>query len=130
MDGSKSSLQAKSVRIALVGGMAEREGFEPSVEALVPYNGLANRRFRPLSHLSERLFILRCELLPGQVGFLLARYLGNRLESDDKADCRDWRAAGLDVAASNWLIKPIRWLISVADQSSVGAVLPKSRFPY
>ena len=33
--------------------LEEREGFEPSVQALVPYNGLANRRFRPLSHLSR-----------------------------------------------------------------------------
>ena len=30
--------------------MAEGEGFEPSVQALIPYSGLANRRFRPLSH--------------------------------------------------------------------------------
>jgi hypothetical protein len=36
--------------------LAEREGFEPSVEALVPYNGLANRRFRPLSHLSTSTY--------------------------------------------------------------------------
>ena len=32
--------------------VAVREGFEPSVELLRPYNGLANRRFRPLSHLT------------------------------------------------------------------------------
>ncbi len=31
--------------------MAERGGFEPPVR-FYPYNGLANRRFRPLSHLS------------------------------------------------------------------------------
>ena len=31
--------------------MAEREGFEPSVR-YYPYDGLANRCFRPLSHLS------------------------------------------------------------------------------
>jgi hypothetical protein len=31
--------------------MAERGGFEPPVR-FNPYNGLANRRFRPLSHLS------------------------------------------------------------------------------
>ena len=29
-----------------------REGFEPSVELLRPYNGLANRRLRPLGHLT------------------------------------------------------------------------------
>src|SRR5437867_13333598 len=32
-------------------GLAERGGFEPLVR-FNPYNGLANRRFRPLSHLS------------------------------------------------------------------------------
>ena len=32
--------------------MAEREGFEPSVGDY-PYDGLANRYFRPLSHLSD-----------------------------------------------------------------------------
>ena len=32
--------------------MAEREGFEPSIPEIIQYNGLANRRFRPLSHLS------------------------------------------------------------------------------
>ena len=31
--------------------LAERGGFEPPVQ-FYPYNGLANRRFRPLSHLS------------------------------------------------------------------------------
>jgi hypothetical protein len=31
--------------------MADREGFEPSIGALVPYNGLANRRLQPLGHL-------------------------------------------------------------------------------
>src|SRR5205814_7696358 len=31
--------------------LAEREGFEPSVR-FYPYNGLANRPFRPLRHLS------------------------------------------------------------------------------
>ncbi len=34
--------------------MAESEGFEPSVQALGPYNGLANRRLRPLGQLSAR----------------------------------------------------------------------------
>ena len=33
-------------------GGTEREGFEPSVRAFVPYNRLAICRFRPLSHLS------------------------------------------------------------------------------
>ena len=32
--------------------MAVREGFEPSVELLRPYNGLANRRLQPLGHLT------------------------------------------------------------------------------
>jgi hypothetical protein len=32
-------------------GLAERGGFEPPVE-FSPYDGLANRCFRPLSHLS------------------------------------------------------------------------------
>ncbi len=31
--------------------MAERAGFEPAVR-VTPYYDLANRRFRPLSHLS------------------------------------------------------------------------------
>ena len=34
--------------------MAESEGFEPSVQALGSYNGLANRRLRPLGQLSAR----------------------------------------------------------------------------
>ena len=32
--------------------MAERAGFEPAVRCN-PYDGLANRYFRPLSHLSD-----------------------------------------------------------------------------
>ena len=32
--------------------MAVREGFEPSVELLRSYNGLANRRLQPLGHLT------------------------------------------------------------------------------
>ena len=35
--------------------MAVREGFEPSVELLRSYNGLANRRLRPLGHLTVNL---------------------------------------------------------------------------
>ena len=35
--------------------MAVREGFEPSVELLRSYNGLANRRLQPLGHLTARL---------------------------------------------------------------------------
>ena len=35
------------------GSVAEREGFEPSEEE-TPFNGLANRRTRPLCDLSER----------------------------------------------------------------------------
>ena len=35
--------------------LAEGEGFEPSVQALIPYSGLANRRFRPLSHPSAAI---------------------------------------------------------------------------
>jgi hypothetical protein len=38
--------------------MAERGGFEPPVQ-FYPYNGLANRRFRPLSHLSIGFRIYR-----------------------------------------------------------------------
>jgi hypothetical protein len=33
--------------------MAEREGFEPSLEFLGPQNGLANRRLQPLGNLTE-----------------------------------------------------------------------------
>jgi hypothetical protein len=32
---------------------SERAGFEPAVQALYPYAGLANRCFKPLSHLSR-----------------------------------------------------------------------------
>jgi hypothetical protein len=37
---------------ASVPGRAERTGFEPAV-GFNPYTGLANRRYRPLSHLSK-----------------------------------------------------------------------------
>ena len=40
--------------ISIHGFLAERRGFEPPVE-VSPYDGLANRCFRPLSHLSARL---------------------------------------------------------------------------
>jgi hypothetical protein len=30
--------------------LAEGMGFEPTIRALVPYNGLANRRLQPLGH--------------------------------------------------------------------------------
>ena len=33
--------------------LAVRQGFEPWVEALRPYNGLANRRLQPLGHLTD-----------------------------------------------------------------------------
>ena len=33
--------------------LAVRQGFEPWVEDLRPYNGLANRRLQPLGHLTE-----------------------------------------------------------------------------
>ena len=63
--------------------MAEREGFEPSVEALVPYNGLANRRFRPLSHLSQCNLptpgIYKRTLRTGQASWLL--YLFTKLNT-------------------------------------------------
>src|SRR5262245_1691810 len=32
----------------------EREGFEPSIQGLAPYDGLANRCLQPLGHLSRR----------------------------------------------------------------------------
>ena len=38
--------------------VAEREGFEPSVE-VSPYDGLANRCLRPLGHLSTGLSSMR-----------------------------------------------------------------------
>ena len=48
--------------------MAERGGFEPPVQVLVPYNGLANRRLKPLGHLSvDRLYIPR-RLIPRNPG--------------------------------------------------------------
>lgn len=39
------------ITISMIGPFAEREGFEPSVQ-FNPYDGLANRSFRPLRHLS------------------------------------------------------------------------------
>jgi hypothetical protein len=35
--------------------LAVRQGFEPWVELLIPYNGLANRRLQPLGHLTADL---------------------------------------------------------------------------
>src|SRR6266498_3852682 len=43
--------------------MAERGGFEPPVEGS-PYDGLANRCFRPLSHLSARCLWIFTAMLP------------------------------------------------------------------
>ncbi len=37
----------------IIENMAEREGFEPS-RGCYPSNGLANRRLKPLGHLSTR----------------------------------------------------------------------------
>ncbi len=37
--------------------MAETEGFEPSV-GVYPYDGLANRWFQPLTHVSARYRVL------------------------------------------------------------------------
>jgi hypothetical protein len=37
--------------------LAVREGFEPSVELLRSYNGLANRRLQPLGHLTVMIFL-------------------------------------------------------------------------
>jgi hypothetical protein len=34
-----------------------RQGFEPWVELLIPYNGLANRRLQPLGHLTDPVSI-------------------------------------------------------------------------
>ena len=45
--------RATNTRNLLKRQMAERGGFEPPVE-VSPYDGLANRCFRPLSHLSVR----------------------------------------------------------------------------
>ena len=46
------SWRSKLAMRELIETMAEREGFEPSIQALVPYSGLANRRLQPLGHLS------------------------------------------------------------------------------
>src|SRR5258705_3386869 len=47
--------------------LAERGGFEPP-ERFNPFNGLANRRFRPLSHLScPGGIFYRRKMSPGQV---------------------------------------------------------------
>ena len=40
--------------------LAERGGFEPPVQCY-PYNGLANRHFRPLSHLSALAFAFKLD---------------------------------------------------------------------
>ena len=44
--------------------MAERAGFEPAV-GRKPYNGLASRRFRPLSHLSAFAMQRQAQDAPG-----------------------------------------------------------------
>ena len=52
------SPDAKQKRLKTLGfkpPCAEREGFEPSVD-LASYDGLANRWFQPLTHLSEWLW--------------------------------------------------------------------------
>jgi hypothetical protein len=46
--------------------LAEREGFEPSVQ-VSPYDGLANRWFKPLTHLSK-VDCLTDSLLAGAAG--------------------------------------------------------------
>src|SRR6185503_8905194 len=50
--------------------LAERGGFEPP-ERFNPFNGLANRRFRPLSHLS----------CPGGLYFIVAKCLPVKLNA-------------------------------------------------
>src|SRR5262245_53283840 len=45
-------LSAQIASAPMFMGLAERGGFEPPVR-FYSYNGLANRRFRPLSHLSR-----------------------------------------------------------------------------
>ncbi len=50
---SRSSQGVASQHVASFNkSLAERTGFEPAVR-FDPYTGLANRRFRPLSHLSR-----------------------------------------------------------------------------
>src|SRR3954463_5117082 len=45
-------LNHRKLAASLVRDLAERGGFEPPVR-FYPYNALAKRRYRPLSHLSE-----------------------------------------------------------------------------
>ena len=40
-----------------------RQGFEPWVQLLGLYNGLANRRLQPLGHLTARLQVYRMQAL-------------------------------------------------------------------
>ena len=49
--GSSAGCRDVWTTTAVLGELAERGGFEPSVR-FYPYNGLANRPFRPLRHLS------------------------------------------------------------------------------
>src|SRR5215471_8299379 len=52
----------------MTNGLAVRQGFEPWVGLLRPYNGLANRRLQPLGHLTAAPSLHdRCGR-PGKVG--------------------------------------------------------------
>ena len=64
--------------------MAEGEGFEPSVQALIPYSGLANRRFRPLSHPSG----CNAKNIPD------TSKCGNPFVGDDNSGISTWEPSG------------------------------------
>ncbi len=51
--------------------LAEEGGFEPPIGALVPYNGLANRRLQPLGHPSKALFYAPCGSNPERAQAIL-----------------------------------------------------------
>ena len=53
-DDTSETPIATKLGLVLKAISAERGGFEPPIQ-FDPYSGLANRRFRPLSHLSRRL---------------------------------------------------------------------------
>ena len=60
--------------------MAERGGFEPPVR-FYPYNGLANRPFRPLRHLSNPFLANELSMNPSaqheiQILAILGHFLG------------------------------------------------------
>ncbi len=64
--------------------VAERGGFEPPIPAFGQYNGLANRRFQPLSHLSTFLANRMRKLLPTQASPRGAQSHGQHVDGNPR----------------------------------------------